>query len=52
MKKALMQWLKKQIYYAFWVYVPFFVMVIFAVLALKSIAAFIVLTMAYVFFRK
>ncbi|MCU6668333.1 hypothetical protein M8013_06130 [Enterobacteriaceae bacterium H4N4] len=61
MKKALMQWIKKQISFAFWAWIPFLVMMIFAVLAahylprelaLKSIAAFIVLTMAYVFFRK
>ncbi|MFY9994269.1 MAG: hypothetical protein WAK61_04630 [Leclercia sp.] len=61
MKKALMQWLKKQISFAFWAYIPFWIMVNFAVLAahylprdlaLKSIAAFVVLTMAYVFFRK
>jgi len=61
MKKTLMQWIKKQISFTFWAYIPFLVMMIFAVLVahylprdlgLKSIAAFIVLTMAFVFFRK
>lgn len=56
-----MQWIKKQISFAFWAYIPFLIMVIFAVLAahylprdlaLQSITAFILLTIAFVFFRK
>lgn len=61
MKKTFIEWIKKQFAFAFWAYIPFVVMMIFAIIAahflprdfaLKSIAAFILLTMVFVFFRK
>lgn len=61
MKDIFIRWIKKQVAFVFWTYIPFLAMIVFAILAahylsrdvaLKSTGAFVLLTMVFVFFRK